>query len=116
VAFVKSRRRSHTYQQAVLRAMTVEQRTQVVGFGNKATGWFFVAGGAFLIFLKETWELVELYELADWVFWVTVVLLAILAVVNTVARLGRSDEMVHVDDPDYAAARRAERAAGRKRS
>ena len=39
-----------------------------VTFMNKATAWFYVASGAFLIALKETYELVEGHE------WPTLVL------------------------------------------
>jgi hypothetical protein len=111
VAYLKNRRRSQKYREQWMRAMTREQREQMVGFSNKATGWFFVAGGAFLIFMKEAWELTELYRLPTFIYWIVVVALAIAAVANTVARLSRSDEIIHSDDPDYAAKKRAERDA-----
>jgi hypothetical protein len=111
VAYVKNLRRGQAQRDAYMRAMTVEQREQMVGFSNKATGWFFVAGGAFLIFLKEAWELTELYELPAFVFWIVVVVLAIAAIANTIVRLSKSDEMIHADDPDYRAKKRAEQEA-----
>jgi hypothetical protein len=111
VAYYKSRKRNDRYQKAMMTALPPAAREQFVGFMNKATGWFTVAAGAFLIALKETWELVELYELPVVVYWVAVVVLSIAAVSNTVARMLRADEILHVDEPDYAEKRKAERAA-----
>jgi hypothetical protein len=110
VAIYKNRKRSDDFRRQTMGVLTVEQRAQFVGFTNKATGWFTVAGGAFLIFLKEAWELAEIYELALWIYIVVVILLAIAAVANTIVRLSRSDRIIHIDDPGYADRRRAERA------
>jgi hypothetical protein len=110
VAYWKNKKRSDAQHKAVLAALNIEQREQFVGFMNKATGWFTVAAGAFLIALKETWELNELYELPVAVYWIVVVVLSVLAVGNTVFRLVRADSMIHVDDPEYAERRRTERA------
>lgn len=109
VAYYKNRKRSDDFRRQTLGVLTAEQRAQFVGFTNKATGWFTVAGGAFLIFLKEAWELAEIYELPVWLYIVVVVVLAIVAVANTIARLSKSDEIIHIDDPDYAAKQRASR-------
>jgi hypothetical protein len=70
--------------------------------------------GAFLIALKETWELVELYELPVGIYWVAVVLLTVAAIANTVTRMVRADAILHVDEPDYAEKRKAERASRRR--
>ena len=109
VAYVLNRRRSKTVQDAVLTAMTPKQRSQFVGFQNKARGWFAVAAGAFFIALKETGELVELYELPVWVFWVGIVVLSIAAVASTIAQLSRTDAALHIDEPGYVEQQRAER-------
>jgi hypothetical protein len=109
VAYVKNRRRSQAHREAWMRAMTPDQRAKAVGFSNKATGWFYVAGGAFLIFMKEAWELNELYHLPTFVYWIVVVVLAIVALANTVSRLQRSDQIIHVDEPDYQERMRAEK-------
>jgi hypothetical protein len=111
VAFIRGRRRNDRYQKAVMAAMPAAAREQFVGFMNKANGWFTVAAGAFLIALKETWELVELYELPVAIYWIAVVILSIVAVGNTVVRVVRADEILHADDPEYAARRKAERTA-----
>lgn len=101
VAYFRNRRRSDAHRLAMMKELKPEQREQMVGFMNKATGWFTVAGGAFLIALKETWELAELYELPVLLYWLIVVVLSIIAVGNTVARMVRADAILHVDDPDY---------------
>ncbi|MGN6502421.1 MAG: hypothetical protein ACTHKX_05895 [Pseudolysinimonas sp.] len=106
VAYVKNRRRNDAFHRQAMTVMTPEQRAQFVGFTNKATGWFTVAGGAFLIFLKEAWELAELYEVTLWVYVVVVLLLALGAVANTIVRLSKSDEIIHIDDPDYRRSKR----------
>ncbi|CAN5214693.1 hypothetical protein BH11ACT3_BH11ACT3_23860 [soil metagenome] len=111
VAYIKNYRRQKAQRDAYMRAMTREQREQMVGFGNKASGWFFVAGGAFLIFMKEAWELNHLYEVPTFVYWIVVVVLAIAAIASTIIRLSVSDKMIHADDPEYTANKRAERSA-----
>jgi hypothetical protein len=114
VAYYKNRTRNDRYQKAMMAALPRSAREQFVGFMNKATGWFTVAAGAFLIALKETWELVELYELPVAIYWVAVVLLTVAAIANTVTRMVRADAILHVDEPDYAEKRKAERASRRR--
>jgi len=109
VAYVLRRRRSKAMRDAVLAAMSPAQRSQFVGFQNKAHGWFAVAGGAFLIALKETGELVELYELPTWVFWVAIVVVSIAVLTWNGVTSVRSDAQLHIDEPDYFEKRRAER-------
>lgn len=111
VAFYKTSKRNSEYRRKTMLVLSPEQRAQLLGFQNKATGWFTVAGGAFLIALKETGELLHLYELPDWLYWIVVVVLAILCVTNTVARLSRSDDLVHADDPGWHERQRAIRDA-----
>ncbi|MEO8094779.1 MAG: hypothetical protein ABI632_07590 [Pseudolysinimonas sp.] len=116
VAYFRNRRRNDEYQRAVMAALPATTREQFLGFMTKANGWFTVAAGAFLIALKETWELAEAYELPVTIYWIAIVVLSIAAVSNTVVRLVRADEMLHLDEPDYKEKRRAERAtAMRKR-
>lgn len=110
VAYAKNKKRSDDFRAATMGVLTAEQRQQFVGFTNKATGWFTVAGGAFLIFVKEAWELSELYELPLWLYIVVVLVLAVAAIANTIHRLSKSDEIIHIDDPGYRDRMRAERA------
>jgi len=114
VAYVKNRKRTQAHHDAVFALLTQDQRAQFVGFTNKATGWFTVAGGAFLIALKETWELTELFELALWLYILVVVILAVACFANTIVRLSTSDKLIHVDDPGYRDRMRDARRAPRK--
>lgn len=113
VAYVKMQRRGRVRREASIRALSVTQREQMLGFMNKATGWVYVAGGAFLIFVKEAWELAELYHLPFAVYVAVVVLLGLLAVINTVVRLRATDQMIHVGDEEWAAAQADRRAGAR---
>jgi asparagine N-glycosylation enzyme membrane subunit Stt3 len=111
VAIYRNQKRSRDFREATMGVLTVEQRSQFVGFTNKATGWFTVAAGAFLIFLKEAWELAELFEAPLWLYILVVVVLAVAAIANTITRLSKADEIIHIDDPGYKERMRAEREA-----
>jgi hypothetical protein len=54
--------------------------------------WFYVAAGAFLIAVKETWELHESYEWPVWAFWLGVVGTLFLCVSSTVGRTRRRQQ------------------------
>jgi hypothetical protein len=90
VAFLKQRRLSTDYREAVVAAMPDHVIAQFVHFQDKALGWLMVAAGAFLISVKETWELAELQEWSHGVFWAVLVVMLVLALGFTVYRLHRS--------------------------
>jgi hypothetical protein len=94
VAYLLNRRRNRSYRQAVFEALTTEEMEAFVRFSAKATGWLFVALGAFFIALKETWEVGELSEWPGWVFGVLVVLMVVLSALNTVLRMRRAHDML----------------------
>ena len=75
-------------------ALGPRQLEQTVSFLNKASGWMTVAAGAFLIAIKETFEVVELFEWPIAVFWVLVVVIPVLCVGNTAIRMKRSQQML----------------------
>jgi hypothetical protein len=75
VYFFLRKRRSDEYRRAMIEAMPDAKVAALVSFRDKAGAWFFVAGGAFLIAVKETWELHEGYEWSDLVFWGLIVLM-----------------------------------------
>jgi hypothetical protein len=58
-------------------------------FANRATGWFAVAAGAFLVALKETWDLAEHFELSVATYWAVVVVALLLAQMNVTIRMLR---------------------------
>lgn len=82
--------RRNRYRVAVLDSLTSDERATMVSFIDMGRGWFIVATGAFLIAMKETYELADHLELDVLVFWFAVVGLLALCVLNTVATLGRS--------------------------
>lgn len=61
-------------------------------FSAKATGWAYVATGAFFIALKETWELRQLYGWPLAVFWILVPVMIILSALQTTVRQKRNHE------------------------
>lgn len=90
VGYLKQWRRRRDYRNAIMRQFTREQREVMVRFTDKATGWFFVASGAFFIAIKETWELHEVYDWPVPVFWVLVVVMLLACALNTAIRMRRS--------------------------
>jgi hypothetical protein len=73
--------------------MPSAQVQQLIRLHDKATGWMFVAAGALLIAVKETWELHELQEWPPWLFWALVALMLTAALGYTAARLWRGDAL-----------------------
>ena len=87
--FFIQQRRSEEYKRAVWEVLPAEHRMAVRSFRDKADAWLYVAGGAFLIAIKETWELHEAYEWPEWAFWALLVVMTILCVALTAARMRR---------------------------
>jgi hypothetical protein len=102
VYYVKARARTQRRRAAVMDALTPLQREQMIGFVSKAHGWFMVALGAFLIAIKETWELREAYEWPIAVFWVLVVVAAVAAVGHTARQMLRNDRARGSDRAEQA--------------
>lgn len=94
VGYWKQREYSNRQREAVMAAIPRETMVGLVSYMNKATAWFYVAGGAFLIALKETYELVEGHEWPTALFWVLVVVMAGIAAVNTAVRMSRTHQIV----------------------
>jgi hypothetical protein len=61
-------------------------RRQIALRRDKAEVWIFVAGGAFLIAIKETWELHETNAWPEVVFWALVVVMSVICIVNAAGR------------------------------
>jgi hypothetical protein len=94
VGYWKQRRYAQDERNAMMAALPRDVMTNWVTFMNKATAWFYVASGAFLIALKETYELVEGHEWPTFVFWILVVVMAGLATGNTAVRMSRTHQLV----------------------
>ena len=75
VAIVKIFRSRAGYRREVERVMTDEDREMLGHYSAVARGWWYVGAGAWLIFLKEAWELAERREWSSGGYWVVVVVL-----------------------------------------
>jgi hypothetical protein len=91
------------------------QRMSVAGnelpdsFSNRATGWFAVAAGAFLVALKETWDLAEHAELAVPTYWAVVVLALLVSQANVTVRMLRLTREARSNAPPPAVLRPPDR-------
>ncbi|MGI8459593.1 MAG: hypothetical protein ACR2LI_15965 [Propionibacteriaceae bacterium] len=103
VAYLLNRRRNRAFRRSVFEALDHETVEQLVRFSNKATGWLFVASGAFFIAIKETWELGEHYAWPIPIFVGLVLIMVLLSAVNTVVRMRRSHAMTGEERPGSAA-------------
>ena len=99
VAFYKSSKGQQAYKDAVTQLLSKDQREQMLSFNNKANAWFVVAGGAFLIAVKETWEAVEKFELWVGLFWILIVLMPVLCVVALALRAVRTQKELGIEKP-----------------
>jgi hypothetical protein len=93
VMWIMRRFRETRHERDVMLRLDPEQRVRYLGFMNKATGWFTVAGGALLIAAKETWELTEHLHWPIAIFWVLMVVMAIAAILNMAIRMLWSEGM-----------------------
>ena len=80
---------------AFLASLPREDLDLITRYINIARGWALVGMGAFLIALKETYELVEHYEWPLWAYWLLVVAMFVLAVGFVVVSGRREQEMRH---------------------
>jgi fatty acid desaturase len=83
VMYVLHRRWYRELRHSMLAQLTQTQREQLTSFQSKATGWFTVAGGATLLAVGETWQLVEHFDWPVGVFWLLVVVMLTAAVLTT---------------------------------
>jgi hypothetical protein len=105
VGYVRWLRARRQHRQAALQLFTPLQMEQFVRFGNKATAWTYIAGGAFLVALAETWELREIYRWPIPVYVVVVAIMFALCAANTARRLKQTRELL----PEAAASKQPDR-------
>jgi hypothetical protein len=99
VAWIKARNGQNEYRKAVTALLTDEQREHWVSFNNKATAWFVVAGGAYLIAVKETWEAVGEFDLWVGLFWILIVILPIISVVTLALLAAQTEKQLGHEKP-----------------
>lgn len=102
VAYIKRSRRQRAARQAIQDALAPEQLKQAINFLNKANGWVVVALGAYLLAVKETWDLIGVLDWPVWIFWVLIVVMPLVAIGNAVLRTLMTHRAL---DPDAAQTR-----------
>ncbi len=91
-------RREHTYRDRVAAAMDDRALLAFFNLRDVLNAWVFVAAGASLIAVKETWELHESYDWPGWAFWALAVVALTGCVGSTRARYQRRQKRPAVDD------------------
>ncbi len=104
VAYFKQRSLSTEHRNRIMEALPREQVEQTLTFMNKARGWLIVSLGAFLIAIKETWELTERLHWPIGVFIAIAVLAVILSVGNAAFQMSRTQKLLG-DEDDAASGR-----------
>jgi hypothetical protein len=94
VRLVLVSRRRNDYQQSILTLLTPEEVELFTRFMSIVRGWMLVGFGAWLIGLKETYELSEHYEWELWVYWPLVVVMTLVALGLTAVTTGRERSML----------------------
>jgi hypothetical protein len=87
VMYVLRRRRNKAFRQATFAQLTETQRKQFTSYRSKATGWFTVAVGGFLLAAGETWSIVERHGWPVWLFWALLLVMLLASVLNTAIRM-----------------------------
>jgi hypothetical protein len=86
VWWLLERKRDSIYRHQVGEAMEDEDLLAFLTVKDILNAWLYVAGGASLIAVKETWELHESYHWPEWTFWLGVVGMLVFCVTITVGR------------------------------
>jgi len=85
VMLVLSSRRRNSYQRAVREAMSADDLAVVARYVAVFRGWLCVAAGAWLIFVKETSDLLRSYQIdGPWMLGLLVVVTTVLGLLVTV--------------------------------
>jgi hypothetical protein len=94
--FLKARRES-IYRHQVGEAMADEDLLAFLTVQDVLNAWLYVAIGASLIAVKETWELHEAYEWPEWTFFLGIVGMVVFCISLNVGRFRRRRHRPHAD-------------------
>jgi hypothetical protein len=94
VAYWKHRTEKERLRRVVLAALPADEVERMISFSNTARGWIVVAGGATLIGIKETWELVETLEWPSSTTWVISAAALLLSVSNAAITASRTEQIL----------------------
>ena len=98
VAYVKNRARNNEYREAVTSQLKPEQLQGWVDFTSKARGWMIVGFGAFLLALRETYELIVLLDWPVWTFYVISFVVLVLCVAFSAYNDHRTNVVLHKEE------------------
>ena len=96
VAYWKHHQQRDRLRRLVLAALPADEIERMISFSNTARGWLVVAGGATLIGVKETWELVEINEWPTFFTWVIAAAALLLSVGNAALTASRTERILAV--------------------
>jgi hypothetical protein len=98
VWYVLRGRRQSEYRHRVAEEMDDKDLQDFLTFRDVVNAWAFVAAGAALIAVKETWELHEAYDWPEWVFFAVVVVMLFVCATSTKSRMLRRRNRPAVED------------------
>lgn len=98
VWYVLRRRREDKYRHSVAEEMDDRDLLAFLNFRDVLNGWAYVAMGAALIAVKETWELHEAYEWPEWTFAALIVAMLAFCVGTTRLRYQHRQARPAVED------------------
>lgn len=87
-------RRARAFRARFITQLSAEDVATLVSFLNKASGWLVVAGGAWLLAVKETLETSEVLEGAHWMSVLAIAVMTVLGLLFTVLTSKRSQGML----------------------
>jgi hypothetical protein len=87
-------RRRRRWRHTLIGVLTRSELERLLHFGETATAWLFVASGASLLAIKETWSLREAYEWPTAAFVAIVVVMVLACVANTFTRVRRRQALL----------------------
>jgi hypothetical protein len=100
VAYALHVRRRRRWRRALVGVLTRGELERLVHFSETATAWLFVASGAALLAVKETWALHDAYAWPPAAFIAVVVTMVIACVANTTVRFRRRQAILEQARPD----------------
>ncbi len=98
VWFLLRWRRENEYRKRVTAVIEDRHLVAFLAVKDIVNAWAYIALGASLIAVKETWELHEAYEWAESVFWALIVLMLVVCVGGTLLRTRRRHSRPTIDD------------------
>jgi hypothetical protein len=94
VKIVLERRRTMRHQHALVTGLSHEDFASLLAFMNKATAWLFIACGALVLAIKDTFQVAQIHHLGVVTYVCFVLVLATSCVVICAVRIRRSDDLL----------------------